>query len=57
MYNYNEYKKMKEGYPPTCGECKYFIPSNNRCKEFPILIGIEEHMDACHTNFDSHYEG
>jgi len=56
MYNYKEYKKMKKG-TPTCGECKYFVPSNHRCKEFTILIGIEEHMDACPTNFDSHYEG
>jgi len=28
MYNYKEYKKMKKG-TPTCGECKFFIESEN----------------------------
>lgn len=56
MYNYKEYKKMKEGENPTCGECKYFISSNGRCKKFPTLR-IEEHIDACPDKFDSHYEG
>ncbi len=56
MYNYREYKKMKNG-TPTCGECKFFIESENGCKKFPILIGIYEHTDACPKDFDSHYEG
>lgn len=57
MYNYKEYKKMKEGRNPTCGECKHFISLTGGCKILTILRGLEEHIDACPTKFDSHYEG
>ena len=56
MYNYKEYKKMKEGRTPTCGECRYFISSNGRCLMFTTLR-LENHIDACPDKFDSHYEG
>lgn len=54
MYNYKEYKKMKEGEIPTCGECKHFTPLTSECKVFPKRA--EEHYNA-YTKFDSHYEG
>lgn len=55
MYNYKEYKRMKEGEIPTCGECKYFTSSKERCKLFTSKH-VEEYYDAC-IKFDSHYEG
>lgn len=54
MYNYKEYKKMKEGEIPTCGECKYFTSSIGECNMF--LKRVEEHYNAC-IKFDSYYEG
>lgn len=54
MYNYKEYKRMKEGEIPTCGECKYFTSSTGKCNMFPKRV--EEYNDAC-GKFDSHYEG
>lgn len=38
--NYKEYKKLKDG-TPTCGECKNFISSNNRCKVFTTLRDLK----------------
>lgn len=55
MYNYIEYKKMKEGLPPTCGECKFFLQDKEMCALFTTKHA-EEHYTAC-TRFDSHYEG
>jgi len=55
MYNYKEYKKMKEGLPPTCGECKFFLPKEEMCALFTTKH-TEEHYNAC-MRFDSHYEG
>jgi len=54
MYNYTEYKKLKEGVP-TCGECKYFISLVEKCMLF-TLKHAEEHFNAC-TRFDSQLEG
>lgn len=55
MYNYEEYKKLKQC-TPTCGECRFFIPESEKCIKL-VLKHTEEHINACKKYFDSHYEG